>query len=867
MRSTCTQRPLVRCALSTAVALVLLTQIARGDTSGDANCDGTVDQTDLGAFADILFEGPPPDCHTADVNGDATVSSADLVALARLLTTPPPVGPRVTFIGLAGSDGTLASLLGRIDTTPVYFRTSGFGFKLVVEGAAGVSDVAPGLATFNTSASDPARRPDLQIESNSALGDGSPSVCEGGVPSLNPPDFGPSQGTANAINDLACNFAAATSSRVACTQDAFGASTFVAVDSQVQFCLQLPRTLELPAGETLFSVHLRDTAGNLGPLQQLIVRIGPGPVPPTFTPRPTFTPATPSPTPTATPTRTPTRTWTPTRAPSPTPTLTRTATLVPTSPARTSTPTATAPTPTRTPTGRPGSPTATPSRSPTQTRTGTPTPTVTATATQAFGPAVSFFGLTRSDDTLIPPSGTTAGGLPMFVHPTGTGFSIVVEGAAGSSGATPGASAFQSDGSSFPDLQVQVSRPLGNGSRAVCDNSGTTAGGVPAITPFSFEPTQTNMDAVNDLGCRFVDGNGQPVGRKDTEACVQFSTGDTGFVSDQSRIQFCGLMTGVLQFPPGDTLVTVRLRDVDGNVGPIAQMVVRVGSVVDTPTPTTSPTQTAPVAPTVTSSRTRTRTPTVTRTGTTSTPTPTPGTPTRTPTLGSPTTTPSRTPTRTLTRTRTPTRTRTVTPTITPTVPGPSGPVITFFGLTRSDDALITPTGTTPQGIAIYTRLVGTAFSLVVEGMPGTSGFAVGGSAYQSDSASLPDLQIEVSRSLGNGSTAVCDSSGALAGGVPSIDPPNFDTLQTVINAVNDLACRFVDGSGKPGPRRNATDSCVMFASGDSDFVDPNTSIQFCGFVTGVMEFPSGDTLVTARLRDEDGNPGPIAQLVVRVGQ
>jgi len=33
------------------------------------------------------------------------------------------------------------------------------------------------------------------------------------------------------------------------------------------------------------------------------------------------------------------------------------------------------------------------------------------------------------------------------------------------------------------------------------------------------------------------------------------------------------------------------------------------------------------------------------------------------------------------------------------------------------------------------------------------------------------------------------------------------------------------------------------------------------------MEFPSGDTLVTARLRDEGGNSGPIAQLIVRVGQ
>lgn len=865
VRSTCTQRPLFRCALATAIALLLSAPIARADSSGDANCDGVVDQTDLLAVAGALFEGPPADCQPADVNGDGEVNSADLVALTEALTRPPPLGPRVTFIGLAGSDGTPASSLGRIDTTPVYFRTSGFGFKLVVEGAPGLSGLAPGLVTFNTSPSDPTRRPDLQIESSRVLGDGSPSVCEGGVPAVDPPDFGPAQATANAINDLACNFTAITSSRFACTQDVFGSSTFVDADTQAQFCLQLPRTLELPADETVFSVHLRDTAGNLGPLQQLIVRIGPGPVPPTFTPRPTFTPATPSATPTATPTPTPTRTWTPTRAPSPTPTPTRTATRVPTSPTTTNSPTATAPTPTRTPTARPGSPTATPSRSPTRSRTPTPSPTVTATATQALGPAVSFLGLTRSDDTLIAPSGI-ADGLPIFVHPTGTGFSIVVEGTFGSSGAPLGISAFQSDGSSFPDLQVQVSRPLGNGSRAVCDESAPNAGGVPAVNPPSFEPTQTNIDAVNDLGCRFVDGNGLPVGRKDTEACVQFQTGEHGFVGADSRIQFCGLMTSVLQFPPGDTLVTVRLRDMAGNVGPIAQMVVRVGSADDTATPTAS--QTPTPTSTATTSRTRTQTLTATRTGaTTPTRTPTPGTPTRTPTAGSPTMTQTRTPTPTLTRTRTPTRTRTITPTITPTVPGPSGPVITFFGLTRSDDTLIAPTGTTSQGLSIYARLVGTAFSLVVEGMPGTSGLAVGGSAYQADSASLPDLQIEVSHPIGNGSKAVCDSAGATAGGVPAVDPPNFDAVQSVIDAVNDLACRFVDGSGKPGPRRNAFESCVMFATGDSGFVDPNTTIQFCGFVTGVMEFPAGDTVVTARLRDEGGNPGPTAQLVVRVGQ
>ena len=861
VRSTCTQRPLLRSALSAALALVAVARIASANASGDANCDGAVDETDLSAVATAAFDDAPSGCQVGDVNGDGVVSSADLVMLTQLLDTPPPLGPRVTFIGLAGADGTPAGSLGRIDTTPVYFRTSGFGFKIVVEAAAGLSGLTPGLVTFNTSPVDPTRRPDLQIESSHTLGDGSPSVCEGGVPAVEPPDFGPAQATANALNDLGCNFSAITSPRFACTQDAFGSGTFLGDGTQAQFCLQLPRTLELPAGETVFSIHLRDTAGNLGPLQQLIVRVGPGPVPPTFTPPPA--PPTPTPTRTPTPTNTPTRTRTATNVPSPTPTPTRTATRVPTSaipsPTATRTRTSTTPSPTftRTPTGGSGTPTIPPSHSPTPSPTRTPSPTATTTPTQALGPAVSFLGLTRADDTLIASEETTGDGLPIFTHPTGTGFSIVVEGALGASGAAVGSSAFQSDRSAFPDLQVQVSSPLGNGSPAVCDNSGSTAGGVPEISPPSFAPTQTNIDIVNDLGCRFVDGNGLPVARKETEACVQFPTGEHGFVSDQSTTQFCGLMTSALQFPPGDTLVTVRLRDTSGNVGPIAQIVVRVGPVEDTATPTSTPTL---VPPTSTVSPTRTRTATSTRT-------PTPGTPTRTPTAGSPTTTPTRTPTATVTRTRPPTRTRTLTPTVTPTVPGPSGPVITFFGLTRSDDVLIAPTGTTPQGLPIYVRVVGTAFSLVVEGMPGTSGFPVGGSAYQANSKSFPDLQIEVSRALGNGSLAVCDSTGSMAGGVPAVDPPNFDAVQSNIDAVNDFACRFVDGFGRPAPRRNPDDSCVTFGSGESNFVNANTTIQFCGFVTGVMEFPTGDTLVTARLRDTDGNPGPIAQLIVHVGQ
>jgi hypothetical protein len=190
--------------------------------------------------------------------------------------------------------------------------------------------------------------------------------------------------------------------------------------------------------------------------------------------------------------------------------------------------------------------------------------------------------------------------------------------------------------------------------------------------------------------------------------------------------------------------------------------------------------------------------------------------------------------------------------------------VITFFGVTRADDTLVASSGTTPDGIPVYERLSGAGFSLVVEGQPGPSGAPVGRSAFASDGTSFADLQIEVSRPLGNGSAVVCDRSGPMAGGVPAIDPPRFDDTPAVIAAANDLSCRFLDGSDMP-VARNRDEACIMFPHGDLHFANPASTAEFCGFVTRFMEFPTGDTLVTARLRDQGANAGTPAQIVVRV--
>jgi hypothetical protein len=191
------------------------------------------------------------------------------------------------------------------------------------------------------------------------------------------------------------------------------------------------------------------------------------------------------------------------------------------------------------------------------------------------------------------------------------------------------------------------------------------------------------------------------------------------------------------------------------------------------------------------------------------------------------------------------------------------GPEITFIGVARADDTLVEPT---PGDVPIYTRVAGAGFSIIVEGRPGLNGTEVGQSAYDPSLSGLPDLQIVASRALGNGSGAVCDRYPPEAGGVPAVNPPRFDA--PLVEAINDFACRFVDGNDQP-EGRNRGEACVLFDDGGYDFVRHTppviSTVQYCGFIDAVLHFPPGDTLITARLLDVDGNPGPPAQIIVRV--
>lgn len=201
------------------------------------------------------------------------------------------------------------------------------------------------------------------------------------------------------------------------------------------------------------------------------------------------------------------------------------------------------------------------------------------------GPTIEFFGLIRADDTLVEPSEQDPGGVPIFQRPFGSGFSLVVEAKRGSSGKAVGPQTF--DEEACPDLQVQVSRPLGNGSEAVCDKLAPEIGGVPATDPIDLGDAPGECGRLNDLGCRFVDGKGgtDEGGRSCGEGCVLFPSGEQGCVSAAAERQFCGAVAGSLSFPVGDTVVTARVRDVDGNLGPTRQIIVRILPPVRVPMP------------------------------------------------------------------------------------------------------------------------------------------------------------------------------------------------------------------------------------------------------------------------------------------
>lgn len=185
------------------------------------------------------------------------------------------------------------------------------------------------------------------------------------------------------------------------------------------------------------------------------------------------------------------------------------------------------------------------------------------------------------------------------------------------------------------------------------------------------------------------------------------------------------------------------------------------------------------------------------------------------------------------------------------------GPEITHFGAARADGKPVPP-ASTEGGIPTYVANAGAGFIIVVEAKAGSGGHEVGRRifAYMADDPTVrPDLEIISSKDLGDGSKAVCDRMKPVIGGIPSAK--SFAEDQATSNAINDLSCRFETFN-------ESDSSCTVTENGDFSFVSADTQQQFCMIVARAWSFPVGDTILTARVRDMKGNPGPPKKLRIR---
>ena len=90
--------------------------------------------------------------------------------------------------------------------------------------------------------------------------------------------------------------------------------------------------------------------------------------------------------------------------------------------------------------------------------------------------------------------------------------------------------------------------------------------------PSFAEGDQFVTNALNDFGCRFGAFSPQvPCTKKN-------ASNDYVMISANpptNAAQFCYLVPLGVGFPPGDTLLAVRLQDIVGNTGDVVQIVVR----------------------------------------------------------------------------------------------------------------------------------------------------------------------------------------------------------------------------------------------------------------------------------------------------
>ena len=226
---------------------------------------------------------------TASATSTPERSSTQTPTITRTPTQTPTLGPgaNISFFGLLRADNTLLDPVGSDDEgRPLYERPVGSGFVVVVEAKEGPSHSRPAANTFNYDAADPSLLPDLQIESNRDLGNGSAAVCDngpehfGGVPAIDPghTELTPEEQAA-AFSDFGCRFINGTGLPQgrgpveACVLFPDAEFGFLNTSSRVQFCATISRNLRFPEGDTILTARARDLLGIVGPARQIVVRV------------------------------------------------------------------------------------------------------------------------------------------------------------------------------------------------------------------------------------------------------------------------------------------------------------------------------------------------------------------------------------------------------------------------------------------------------------------------------------------------------------------------------------------------------------------------------------------------------------------
>ena len=106
---------------------------------------------------------------------------------------------------------------------------------------------------------------------------GLPSSQWGGIAGVNPPDFGATQSITDVLTDFACRFQVSPVGSP-CTLDSNGNSNLLSPSGNStyrQFCHAVSGIDAFPLGDTILTLQLRDTSQNLGPSQQIVVRVVP----------------------------------------------------------------------------------------------------------------------------------------------------------------------------------------------------------------------------------------------------------------------------------------------------------------------------------------------------------------------------------------------------------------------------------------------------------------------------------------------------------------------------------------------------------------------------------------------------------------